>query len=297
MFARIKYIFKKNLFKISILISLILHALFLLTYKSMGRIQIFPTDDPLTETLEDQRRPLEFQLIETPDEAQSDTPPEQADLVSDKNAIAGDPYQDSDMPEGDPYSEGDYVFKDYPSPPNQNNQQNNAEANFNATGQDHNAEYEPASEGFNYQKFSRKKLLETPESDQNAHSQQEHQQRPQYENRKFSAKDLGGFAFNTYNWDFAPYMLAMKKKVERNIFPPPAFTRMGLISGEYLIRFKVMPNGKVSDLQVLDYKGHESLKETSVQAIFNSSPFKPLPADFPEDYLEVTAAFSYYVKR
>jgi len=92
-------------------------------------------------------------------------------------------------------------------------------------------------------------------------------------------------------------MLEMKRKVEHNVFPPPAFTYMGLISGETILRFKVMPNGSVKDLEVLQYTGHSALKETSVNAIINSSPFKPLPADFPENYLEVTAAFTYYVKR
>jgi len=72
---------------------------------------------------------------------------------------------------------------------------------------------------------------------------------------------------------------------------------MGLIDGETIIRFKVYPNGEMKDLEVLQYRGHKSLMETSVQAIKNSNPFNPLPADFPENYLEVTGHFTYFIKR
>ena len=46
-------------------------------------------------------------------------------------------------------------------------------------------------------------------------------------------------------------------------------------------------------MKVLKFEGHESLVETSVQAVENSSKFNPLPADFPENYLEVTGQFGY----
>jgi TonB family protein len=72
---------------------------------------------------------------------------------------------------------------------------------------------------------------------------------------------------------------------------------MGMIDGETILRFKVMPNGEVKDLKVIKYNGHQSLMETSVQAVKNSIPFAPLPADFPENFLEVTARFSYYINR
>ncbi len=156
---------------------------------------------------------------------------------------------------------------------------------------------EQMENGYSFEKFSRQQLMKDSQQSESQRARQENLNKPIYNNRKFRAEDLGGFTFNTYDWDFAPYMLAMKKKVERNIFPPPAFTQMGLISGQTQIRFKVMPNGELTDLKVLKYVGHESLKETSVQALLNSTPFKPLPADFPENYLEVTANFSYFVSR
>lgn len=283
--------FRKHLFKITILISILLHLLLFLFFKKLSRIQLFPSqmEELLENNKQDEKR-LVFDLIETPDDARSEKPPESADLVSDKSSIARDKYQKNDKSNGNPYSEGELDFKDYPltriAPSNFERENNSAEEN--------NKQEDGSEKEFTYQKFSRQQLMKNSPA---APEIQQQQDRPLYENRKFSAKDLGGFSFNTYNWNFAPYMLAMKKKVERNIFPPPAFTHMGLISGETLVRFKVMPNGEVKDLAVLKYTGHESLKETSVQAILNSSKFRPLPSDFPEDYLEVTAFFTYYVRR
>ncbi len=121
--------------------------------------------------------------------------------------------------------------------------------------------------------------------------------RPAVDNRKFSVDDLGGFAFNTYDWNFAPYLLYLKRRIEKNIFPPPAFTRMGIIEGRAVVRFVISKDGKLLSLRVLDSRGHHSLTETSVNAVEVSAPFRPLPSDFPEEVLEVTGTFIYKVYR
>jgi TonB family protein len=118
-----------------------------------------------------------------------------------------------------------------------------------------------------------------------------------YRQVAFSAEDLGGVTLNTYAWDFAPYVLHMKRKIRENIYPPPAFTRLGIISGETVLRFRVLPDGQMTNLEVLSYTGHPSLKETSVVAVMNAAPFKPLPKGFPEEYLELTWTFIYSVTR
>jgi hypothetical protein len=47
--------------------------------------------------------------------------------------------------------------------------------------------------------------------------------------------------------------------------------------------------------QVLEYSGEKALIETSKKAIQVSAPFRPLPEDFPEKYLQVTARFQYFI--
>jgi len=266
-------------------------------YSLFGSLQFFPAkiDDVLNRPKNEDKR-LEFELVETPEAARSETPPENAQLVSDKNAVAQDQYQPKDKPQGNPFSEGDFDVKELPLVPVEPTPlTEQAPEQKDELSKAHQLT-ESSSNRYEYQKFSRQQLLKKNPSIPN-YPEQRRLDRPLYDNKQFSAEDLGGFSFNTYEWDFAPYMLEMKRKVERNVFPPPAFIRMGLISGKTLLKFKVMPNGEVTDLVVLKYTGHESLKETSVNAITNSAPFRPLPADFPEDYLEVTASFTYYVKR
>ncbi|MDZ7330767.1 MAG: energy transducer TonB [candidate division KSB1 bacterium] len=299
MFISCRDIFQKHLIKIAFVLSILLHLLGFLSYRLLGLVPLVPIKISELLKRDDQtERRMVFELVETPESARSEQPPNEAQLLSDKNTVARDQYTGKDKPKGAPYSEGDLDIHQWPEP---------AKDVASASSQ---PELEPAqrtdsddqrfaSIGTRYEplKFSRQELLKKSPSIGDVQPIERSPARPLYDNRKFSVDDLGGFSFNTYAWDFAPYMLEMKRKVERNVFPPPAFTRMGLISGETVLRFKVMPNGEVKDLVVLKYTGHESLKETSVNAIKNSAPFRPLPADFPENYLEVTAAFTYYVKR
>jgi TonB family protein len=92
-------------------------------------------------------------------------------------------------------------------------------------------------------------------------------------------------------------MLAMKRAVERHLYPPYAFTHMGVISGDNIIRFIVSPDGTISDLRILASDAHFSLDRASVRAIEAAAPFLPLPRNFPEDNLEVTAHFSYSIRQ
>jgi len=290
-------ILRKNLIKISFIISILFHLLLFLMYSLFGSIQLFPAKiTDLLNVPKNEEKRLQFELVETPEDARSETPPENAQLLSDKNAVAQDQYQQKDKPPGNPYSQGDFDVKELPVVPVEPTPLAEPAAEPGEELSKENQVTESSTSRFEYQKFSRQQLLKKNPATQN-YQEQRRLDKPLYDNKQFSAEDLGGFSFNTYEWDFAPYMLEMKRKVERNVFPPPAFSRMGLISGETLLKFKVMPNGEVKDLVVLKYTGHESLKETSVNAISNSSRFKPLPADFPEDYLEVTASFTYFVKR
>ncbi|MDW7679746.1 MAG: energy transducer TonB [bacterium] len=295
-----KTIFKKHRLAISFLISLLVHLLILLFYPRISSIELFPLKaEDLLKPAPQPERHLKFELVETPDDARSEIPPDATNLLSDKNAIARNPLLRDDKPEGAPYSEGDFDVKTLPIQPTTPSKipEGGSAAKLTDSEASDKKQRQASAYEYSYEKFSRSQLLKDQQSQQPTPSAEQQLNRPEYDNRQFSVRDIGGLTFNTYEWDFAPYMLAMKKKVERNIFPPPAFTYMGLISGETLVRFKVLPGGEIKDLTVLQYSGHESLKETSVQAILNSFPFKPLPAHFPEDFLEVTAKFSYYVKR
>jgi outer membrane biosynthesis protein TonB len=116
-------------------------------------------------------------------------------------------------------------------------------------------------------------------------------------NTSSRALDQGGMQLSTYDWNFAPYLKYLKQTIQSNIYPPAAFSRLGIIDGESKIRFRIYPDGRLERLEILDSEGSELLLKTSTQAVELSAPFKPLPSDFPEPFLEITGIFAYVLMR
>jgi hypothetical protein len=108
----------------------------------------------------------------------------------------------------------------------------------------------------------------------------------------FEADLVGDFALSTYEWEWAPYWLAFKRKLNRMWFAPPAYF-MGLIHGHTILKFTVHRDGTMTNLQILRHVGHESLEQSSFGAIEAVFPFLPLPEDFPDETLEVTVKLIY----
>ena len=114
-----------------------------------------------------------------------------------------------------------------------------------------------------------------------------------YDQKQFSADQLGDISLSTYAWEWAPYINAFKRKLYTVWFTPAAYHRLGLIFGQTVIRFTITRDGKISDYEVLEHQGHESLERSSVNAITAVFPFKPLPDKFPEESLTITARLIY----
>jgi len=257
-------------------------------------------------------QPLVFDLVETPDDAIQEKP-ESGNLISDKNAIGRDEYQGQDKLTGEAYSEGQTPYRifagqseppavmqplsgELPSDQMQESEQGQSE-DFatNSSGESivYYSEYQ--RQPSRHSKFDKNLLAQSSRG--RSASQNRFTDDVNYDQRNFSADALGGVSLNTYAWDFAPYILEMKRKIKENIYPPPAFMQMGAISGETVLRFRVMPEGNATDIILIEYKGHKSLMETSLTAVKNAAPFRPLPGDFPEEYLELTWTFIYSINR
>jgi outer membrane biosynthesis protein TonB len=109
----------------------------------------------------------------------------------------------------------------------------------------------------------------------------------------FDADLVGDFALSTYEWEWAPYWLAFKRKLNRVWYAPPAYYELGLIHGHTILRFTISRSGQISNLAVLRQVGHSSLEQSSVNAIEAVFPFLPLPDNFPDETLEVTVKMIY----
>ncbi len=286
--------------------SILLHILLFFMWTVGAMLNLFSAPapelvpDPIVFQLQDTPRQKPRQVVETPDDAEVTKDPKDADYLSDKNALARNENALEDLALGKAFAVGDLNAAELPTPRgprgNQGAVARNSEVEKQQGDQKDGSkeQSEALFERLSASDFHRADLVKP--SNPQPPGQQNSSMRARYDNQKSRALKNGGVSFNTYDWDFAPYMLWLKRRVEQNIFPPPAYTRMGMIQGETLLRFRIYPDGKMENLQVLKYKGHKTLMETSYRAIEISAPFKNLPADFPEPFLEVTAVFTYTIR-
>lgn len=119
------------------------------------------------------------------------------------------------------------------------------------------------------------------------------EQNPDYRYEGSARASIGGISLNTTAWDFAPYLLDLKHRIKYHWHPPLAFTALGAIHGYTWVRFRIYPDGRMERMEVVEEEGHKSLHKSSQNAIKGAVPLRKLPADFPEEYLEITFGFYY----
>jgi len=275
-------VYSKNIRTAAILLSILLHFFLITLYSVLPNKQGLQSLDSTPPLSPPQEKRLTFELVETPPGIEDQQPSKETDLASDQNTKTQDNFTEA-IESGLPFSDGISEAKNYPLAAIQPafDEATAEETNQNEQTKTEAIESKIFSQLLQQQKKSLKQKLESPE--------------PSLKNLDTSASDLGGFSFNTYNWDFAPYMLSMKRRIRSNMNLPYAFTHLGAISGNIMVHFTVMPSGTVSKLEILKSDAHYSLEQSSVNAINASSAFQPLPANFPEDKLEVTARFSFSI--
>lgn len=282
-------------FWLALCLSLLFHLVFVFLYRPFFNALLLPISTPEAPKLQEDFQPIVFELVETPADAAVDEPQNDSRFFSDKNARASDLLERNDLVSGMPYSTGQTDYRVFSGGGEATPQESSVQPQ-SPQPQDQQLGLE--------QQVSRRQAVKPFHASMLRQSARNDQQTPgdfsddvDFNQQQFSADALGDVSLNTYAWDFAPYLLAMKNKIRRNVYPPPAFSQMGMISGETVLRFRVYPDGSVQDLAVLSYSGHPALMETSVNAVKASNPFKQLPDFFPEDYLELTWTFIYSILR
>ncbi len=311
--------FQQRSYKIALGVSILLHILLLWLYRPIAGITGWldssassaVDSEPLTfELVEPNQQPQE--LVETPDDAQVENPPDDAQFLSDKNAQAQDMLAE-DFPQGLSYSEGISDRRTFARggdigaaqlyQQQQPQQEQEGESQQNDEKQQE-GEKDPYTQGdapiyneafaaMQKQKFS-KELLQGAQRPTNQ-PPNNFSDDANMNNRESSAEAMGGVSLSTYDWDYAPYILYMKRRIRDHLYPPPAFMQMGAISGDVTLRFILRRDGTVRDLKLINNQGHTSFIDPSLNSIRASDPFKPLPESFPDPYLELTWTFVYSV--
>jgi TonB family protein len=114
-----------------------------------------------------------------------------------------------------------------------------------------------------------------------------------FDNRSGSSAIPGDLSFHTVDFEFAPYLLLLKERIEEKWYPPVAF-RGGLpYRGESVARFTIERSGALSGVELLREADHPSLDTAALNAIRFSAPFPPLPDGFPEERWVITCTFYY----
>jgi hypothetical protein len=103
----------------------------------------------------------------------------------------------------------------------------------------------------------------------------------------------GDISLSTTAWDFAPWMQKFRRAVWERWNPPIAY-QMGMIDGWVATRLTISRRGEILSLEILGEDiGHVSLREAVVYALEAPAPYRPLPADFPDENLVLTIKFVY----
>lgn len=220
--------------------------------------------------------PMEFTIVSPPENpVPSDNISKYLSTVSSQASDNVDAEQETDLPHG----EGKIPIVDTPSP----------EQGAEGGGE---SELPPLPEETTDlgDAFKRSKYLDqmSPRRDMSMPDQT-----PDFENLGSTSASLGGLSINTTAWDFAPYMLDLKQRVKQHWIPPLAFTALGAVHGYTVVYFRIYPDGRMEMLEVIEEEGHESLHRSSANAIRGAAPFRHLPDNFPEPYLEVKFGFYY----
>ncbi len=254
-----------------IVASLMLHAVLLVpgVRDAFQKLDIELKPEPVAT-------PIEFTLVSPPE---NPTPPEHASrFLSTVSSRASDTDRrdtNSDMP----HSEGRMPIPDTPS------KTQGAAGGGKSEVPPLPQEQEGLSEAIQRSRF------ETQQSPQQEPSLPE--EREDFANEGSASATIGGISLNTTEWDFAPYLLDLKRRIKQKWIPPMAFTTLGAIHGYTWVKFRIYPDGHMEGLDVVETEGHDSLQRSSVNAVKGAAPFRPLPKDFPEDYLEITFGFYY----
>ncbi len=284
---------ERKIFFYTLIVSVLLHILFLLLFTSTDIFSYEPPADvteapqPITLVFE-QPRPLQPEPL----------PPEERFYELKEN-----PNANQERPDQTPFISGEFSRSAAPSASQRtpNSPAPRAEAELQSSAPEKSETATPfktfdnqaAVLAYNPPPLFSKSLL-TGEPDTETREDPDHREgESEVTQKEVDAELVGDFALSTYKWEWAPYMLEFQRKLKRHWYAPPAYYRLGLIFGYTIVQFRIDRGGRLHDLKVLRQVGHHSLQEGSVSAIESTFPFLPLPEDFPGPYLTVTMKMIY----
>jgi periplasmic protein TonB len=99
---------------------------------------------------------------------------------------------------------------------------------------------------------------------------------------------------DTNEFKFISYNRWLKIKIESVLTYPELAAREGY-QGTLYVRFDILRNGSLGDVEVLQGSGFPILDNAAVRAIRSAAPFQPLPDDWGMERYSIRAAVIFYM--
>ncbi len=90
--------------------------------------------------------------------------------------------------------------------------------------------------------------------------------------------------------DFGPYMRELQRRIKMNWDPPK-----GNESKRVVLLFKIAKDGRLLSCSVFKSSGLPSADKAAINAVQATAPFKPLPAEFKGQHIDIQFTFDYNV--
>lgn len=97
----------------------------------------------------------------------------------------------------------------------------------------------------------------------------------------------GGY-LDVQNFCCPDFLLTMLQVVEKN------WNARQEVSGETLIKFRILRDGRITEIELERSSGYAALDITAQRALFLTQRVPPLPSAFPDDHLTVHLRFEYH---
>lgn len=106
------------------------------------------------------------------------------------------------------------------------------------------------------------------------------------------SSDHGVVTLDTTDIRYAGYMSKLKQRIEYIWKYPTSAVHSGL-HGDLYIRFTILQNGSLSNVEMVRTSGHQVLDKAAVQALKDGAPYWPFPKAWGKKSISITGHFIY----
>ena len=102
----------------------------------------------------------------------------------------------------------------------------------------------------------------------------------------------GDITLSTTEWAYAPWIQRFRRDVMQRWVAPVGY-HLGIIHGWTLVELEIDRGGNLLRIGAIAQEGHYALRDASIHALRVASPYRPLPAHFPENTLIIQIRMAY----